>query len=81
MIPLTILTTLDETVSNQRVFGHIMVYLKTVIEPEWKSKNNPMLKGLICSQVQESFVHQLYCYACLQYPFDTPVEVNQSIIS
>ncbi|KAG2059587.1 hypothetical protein BDR06DRAFT_835502, partial [Suillus hirtellus] len=80
-IPSPIPCTPEETVPNQRVFGHVMKYLKTVIKPEWKSKDNPMLKGLTHLQVQESFVCQLHCYACLQYPFDAPVKAGQSILS
>ncbi|KAG1787459.1 hypothetical protein EV424DRAFT_1565862 [Suillus variegatus] len=80
-IPPPIPCTPEETVPNQRVFGCVMEYLKTIVEPEWKLKDNPTLKGLTRLQVQESFVHQLHHYACLQYPFDAPVEAGQSILS
>jgi hypothetical protein len=57
------------------------MFLKGLLEGEWKSKENAILKKLTGREAQQSFLRQFERYARGQYPFDTPLEDGQSTLS
>ncbi|KAG2069362.1 hypothetical protein BDR04DRAFT_1055530 [Suillus decipiens] len=68
-------------IQNYAVFSHVLVFLKVLLEGEWKSKENVILKKLTGREAQQSFLRQFECYARGQYPFDTPLGDGQSTLS
>jgi hypothetical protein len=55
--------------------------LKGLLEAEWKTKENIVLKKLSGRDAQQSFLRQFERYARGQYPFDTPLEDGESTLS
>ncbi|KAG2142162.1 hypothetical protein BD769DRAFT_1772670 [Suillus cothurnatus] len=68
-------------IQNYAVFSRVLVFLKVLLEGEWKSKENVILKKLTGREAQQSFLRQFERYARGQYPFDTPLGDGQSTLS
>ncbi|KAG1830992.1 hypothetical protein DFJ58DRAFT_848325 [Suillus subalutaceus] len=71
----------DEDVLKSPTYQRVTKYLKVVLEAEFKSQHNPVLKGKTATFVRESFVRQFERYVKGQYPFDTPLEEGQNTLS
>lgn len=54
-------------------------YLQMLVEIEWKSRANPVLRSMPAKSVVNSFTHQFECYSQLRYPFDKPLADGQSV--
>jgi hypothetical protein len=68
-------------IQNYTVFSRVLVFLKVLLEGEWKSKENVILKKLTGREAQQSFLRQFGRYTRGQYPFDTPLGDGQSTLS
>ncbi|KAG2097066.1 hypothetical protein BD769DRAFT_1644208 [Suillus cothurnatus] len=64
-----------------QIFSRVLVFLKILLEGEWKSKENVILKKLTGREAQQSFLRQFERYARGQYPFDAPLGDGQSTLS
>ncbi|KAG1853661.1 hypothetical protein F4604DRAFT_1686250 [Suillus subluteus] len=71
----------NEDVLKSPTYQHVVKYLKVVLEAEFKSQHNPVLKGKTAAFVRESFVCQFERYVKGQYPLDTPLEEGQNMLS
>jgi len=68
-------------IQNYEVFTRALVFLKNLLEVEWKAKQNPILKNLPGREAQQLFLRQFERYARGQYPFDIIIEDGQSTLS
>ncbi|KAJ8579575.1 hypothetical protein M405DRAFT_778782, partial [Rhizopogon salebrosus TDB-379] len=71
----------DDAVLKSPTYQRVVKYLKTVLEAEFKSQHNPILKGKMAPFVREAFIRQFEHYVKGQYPFDTPLEEGQDTLS
>ena len=71
----------DEAALKSPTYQRVIKYLKTVLEAEFKSQHNPVLKGKTALFVREAFVCQFEHYVKGQYPFDVPLEEHQNTLS
>ncbi|KAG6376828.1 hypothetical protein JVT61DRAFT_1854 [Boletus reticuloceps] len=58
----------------------VLKYLKHVLEMEWRSKHNPILKGMSVQDIQSSFLRQFERYVTGVYPFEVPIEERESLL-
>jgi hypothetical protein len=68
-------------IQNYAIFARVLTFLKGLLEAEWKTKENIILKKLSGRDAQQSFLRQFERYARGQYPFDTPLEDGESTLS
>jgi hypothetical protein len=68
-------------IQNYTIFARVLVFLKALLEVEWKTRENTILNKLTGREAQQSFLRQFEHYARGQYPFDTPLEDGQSTLS
>lgn len=59
-------------------FVRVLKYLKHIVEMEWRSQHNPILKGMSAQDVQSAFIRQFEQYVKGVYPFEVPIGEKQN---
>ncbi|KAH7905604.1 ribonuclease H-like domain-containing protein [Hygrophoropsis aurantiaca] len=71
----------DLHVPNHVVYLRVLKYLKAVFAAEFKSQHNPILQDLSPHDARERFTRQFERYARGQYPFNTELLKDQTVLA
>ncbi|KIK78533.1 hypothetical protein PAXRUDRAFT_28593 [Paxillus rubicundulus Ve08.2h10] len=63
------------------MFSWILKFLKQLLEVEWRSQHNLILKGKTGAEVRTAFNWQFERYIKGVYPFETPIQEHKSPLS